>query len=166
VAIERVPPRRAAGAGLALPVFNKLCVAHLIFFRAKRGAIFRVLVILRVCVGATICGGYSFGASRILRGFGLRASGALGELRNTFEVLRFSGFSLFLFFSLSFFLHYLRINLCTFLVCVPGLFLLDLALLLNYATRGRAGGARRAGLVLLGVLAFGVVSCILFSWVE
>ena len=31
---------------------------------------------------------------------------------------------------------------------------------------GRAGGRARGGLVLLGVLAFGVVSCILFSWVE
>lgn len=121
---------------------------------------------LSVCVGGLSARGYSFGASRILRGFGLRASGALGELRNTFEVLRFSGFSLFLFFSLSFFLHYLRINLCTFLVCVPGLFLLDLALLLNYATRGQGRGARRAGLVLLGVLALGLVSCILLLWVE
>lgn len=82
--------------------------------------------------------GLSVRASRIPSR--LRASGALGELRNTFEVLRFSGFSLFLFFSLSFFLHYLRINLCTFSVRVPGFFLLDLALLLNYATRGRAGG--------------------------
>jgi hypothetical protein len=107
VAIERVPPRREAGAGLALPVFNKECEAPLIFFRAKRGAIFRVLVILRVCVGRTICGAilgairsgfpYPFEAS------GFEASGALGELRNTFGLLSFSFSGAFVFFfSLSF----------------------------------------------------------------
>ena len=164
MAIERVPLWRRAGAGLALPVFNKLCVAHLIFFRAKRGAIFALVGCFAVCVGRL-----SAGAIRSGLPVSFEASGfeALGELRNTFEVLRFSGFSLFLFFSLSFLLHYSRINLCTFLVCVPGLFLLDLALLLNYATRGQGrGGARRAGLVLLGVLALGLVSCILLLWVE
>jgi hypothetical protein len=90
----------------------------------------------------------------------------LGELRNTFEVLHFLAFPLFFFFSLSFFLHYLRMKDALFLVLLPGFFLLDLALLLNYATRGQGRGARRAGLVLLGVLALGLVSCILLLWVE
>lgn len=108
-----------------------------------------------------------------VRGFSypsrLRASRlleALGELRNTFEVLHFLAFPLFFFFSLSFFLHYLRMKDALFLVLLPGFFLLDLALLLNYATRGQGRGARRAGLVLLGVLALGLVSCILLLWVE
>jgi hypothetical protein len=108
VAIERVPLWRRAGAGLALPVFNKERGAPLIFFRAKRGAIFALALMLRVCVGATIWGGYlvrlpvSFEAS----GFGLLV------LWGNYATL--SGFSLFLFLVLlfSFFLFHLLRFLC------------------------------------------------------
>lgn len=40
MAFERVPPRREAGAGLALPVFNKMCEAHLIFSPSEARAFF------------------------------------------------------------------------------------------------------------------------------
>ena len=141
MAIERVPPRREAGAGLALPAFNKECEAPLIFFRAKRGDFLRSLPCLRVCVGS-LSAGLSWGllvrASRIPSR--LRASGALGELRNTFALLHFLAFPLFFFFSLSFFLHYLRIKVGTFLLRVPGFFIYDLAAALIYATLSDWGG--------------------------
>lgn len=76
----------------------------------------------------------------------LRASGALGELRNTFALLHFLAFPLFFFFSLSFLLHYLRIKVGTFLDRVPGFFLLPLAAALNYATLLDWGGAGLGGL--------------------
>ena len=51
----------------------------------------------------------------------------------------------------------------TFSVLLSGFFLLDLALFLNYATRGRAGGGKARG---FGVLVIGLVSCILSLWVK
>jgi hypothetical protein len=105
--------------------------------------------------------GFPFGASGLL--VSLRASRVGGELRNTFALFHFLAFSLFFFFSLSFLLHYLRIKVGTFSVLLSGFFLLDLALFLNYATRGRAGGGKARG---FGVLVIGLVSCILSLWVK
>lgn len=96
MAIERVPPRREAGAGLALPVFNKEREALLIFFRAKRGAIFRV--VLPVCVG------WWFVLADYLRGslgcFPSRVLRVLLEVEGNYATL--STFSLFLFLVLLF----------------------------------------------------------------
>jgi hypothetical protein len=114
VAIERVPPRRAAGAGLALPVFNKLCVAHLIFFRAKRGAIFS-----RWAYGSRfVLGDYLRGL--FVRGFPypsrLRASRLWGNYATLSGFVSF-GFLVLLFsFFVFHLLHYSRINLAFFLV--------------------------------------------------
>ena len=140
MAIERVPPRREAGAGLALPAFNKECEAPLIFFRAKRGDFLRSLPCLRVCVGRLSARAIRSGFPHPFEASGFEASGALGELRNTFEVLHFLAFPLFFFFSPSFFLHYLRIKVGTFLLRVPGFFIYDLAAALIYATLSDWGG--------------------------
>ena len=147
MAFERVPPRRAAGSRGRAPSLIRARQRLIRGPGQSPGAIFAGLAYgLRFVLGYYLQG-LSVRASRIpsrLRGF--EASGAFGELRNTFDLFHFLAFPLFFFFSLSFLLHYSRINLCTFLLRVPGFWINALALFLNYATRGRAGGARRAGL--------------------
>jgi hypothetical protein len=114
VAIERVPLWRRAGAGLALPVFNKLCVAHLIFFRAKRGAIFALAGCFAVCVGRLSAGAIRSGlpVSFEASGFGLLVlwgnyATLSGSVSFGFLVLLFS-------FFVSHLLHYSCVKVCIF----------------------------------------------------
>lgn len=93
MAIERVPLWRRAGAGLALPVFNKEREALLIFFRAKRGAIFRARSDApRFVLADYLRGSLGCFPSRVLR--------VLLEVEGNYATL--STFSLFLFLVLLF----------------------------------------------------------------
>ncbi len=75
MAIERVPPRRAAGAGLALPVFNKERASAINLFPSEaRRDFFALGLWLSVCVGG-LSAGLSGEASRSGFPYPFEASG-------------------------------------------------------------------------------------------
>jgi hypothetical protein len=160
VAIERVPPRRAAGAGLALPVFNKECASTINLFPSEARRDFSRLSLCFGFVLVRLSAGLSGEASRSGFPYPFGASGNYATLSGFvsfgFLVLWFS-------FFVSHLLHYLCVKVGAFLSGnLASFFFLDLG---RGDLRNTFEGGARVW-CFLGVLAFGVLSCILFLWVE
>jgi hypothetical protein len=114
VAIERVPPRREAGAGLALPVFNKECASTFNLFPSEARRFFPLVPMLAGLCWLTICGAI-FGASLS----GLRASVILRASRLSGNYATLLGFVFFCFLVglFSFFIFHLLHYSCVKVVC-------------------------------------------------
>jgi hypothetical protein len=143
VAIERGPPRREAGAGLALPVFNKECEAPLIFFRAKRGDFLCWFPCLRVCVGGLSARAIRSGFPHPFEASGFWCFGGITQHFRGFAFFGFLSFSLF--FSL-FFLALFTHKSMHFFGSRSWLFSFGSSSFAELRNKGQGRGARRAGL--------------------